>query len=379
MGYTEFQVNLKDFDKPKLDGVSGILRVMNDEEFLRSSIESSISFLDELIIIYNETSKKSIEIIREMQSVYPEKIKVFEYTPKLYVGELSDEDYKYVKSLPADSVHLLANYCNFALSKCSYKYVMKIDSDQIYFSEKIKLLTSRYKRKGLTEIQFNVVDFVSFFLYVFCLFFVLKLHFLNAQSTQRLLKKLYKGYFKGLLFFIEKFKVPVSLSGVNLFLSKTSSANIYIPLGKPAKRNTTRVPLPLNGIGDTAIFKLSSETYFVPYESSEYNLLTARRHSIIERLVNVGRLLPVGVCWAHFSANRATQIDKLQTELEASPESFTVLNRASVESLDLFRFSHSWKCYQANYFRIISSSIDNEFLLWLKKFYIVDGEVRHED
>ena len=45
MDYSEFQVNISDFDKPKLDGVSGILRVMNDEEFLRTSIESSVSFL----------------------------------------------------------------------------------------------------------------------------------------------------------------------------------------------------------------------------------------------------------------------------------------------------------------------------------------------
>lgn len=59
MDYSEFQVNISDFDKPKLDGVSGILRVMNDEEFLRTSIESSVSFLDELIIVYNETSIKS--------------------------------------------------------------------------------------------------------------------------------------------------------------------------------------------------------------------------------------------------------------------------------------------------------------------------------
>lgn len=376
MDYSEFQVNISDFDKPKLDGVSGILRVMNDEEFLRTSIESSVSFLDELIIVYNETSIKSIEIIQEMKSRYPEKIKVYKYLPKLYIGELTEKDYLYAKSLPENSVHLLANYCNFALSKCNFRYVMKIDSDQIYFSNRMKLLTSRYRKKKTSKFEYKFVDFISFFIYVLCMFCVLKLHFFNAEKFDVLFKRLYYGYFKGLLFFIEKFKIPVSLSSVNLFLPEKSRSTIYIPLGKPTKKSIY-VPLPFNGVGDTAIFKLSSKTHFVPFESPGYNFANARRYSIIERLQNVSRLLPVGVCWAHFSANRETSIYKLQAELKSCPENFTALKTTSLNSLNLFRYSNSWERYQANYYRIILPSLDNKFLVWLSNFFIANNEIRH--
>lgn len=376
MDYSEFQVNINEFDKEKLDGVSGILLVMNDEEFLRTSIESSIGFLDELIIVYNETTKKSIEIIQEMKRKYPEKIKVYKYLPKLYIGELNEKDYLYARSLPENSIHLLANYCNYALSKCNYKYVMKIDSDQVYFSNKMKLLTSLYKTEK-SQFKYKLGDFISFFIYVLCMFCVLKLHLFNAEKFSVIFKKLYKGYFNGLLFFIEKFKIPVSLSGVNLFLPNKSNSAIYIPLGKPTKKSA-HVPLPFNGIGDTAIFKLSSKVRFVPFESPAYNFANARRYSIIERLQNVGRLLPVGVCWAHFSANREASIHKLQAELESCPENFAMLKITSLDSLNLLRFSNSWERYQANYYQMILPSLNNQFLAWLTNFFIVNNEIRHK-
>ena len=372
MDDSKFQVNFEDFDRPRLDGVSGILRVMNDEKFLRSSIESSLSFLDELIIVYNETSKESIEIIQEMARKYPEKIKVYEYTPKLYVGELSEKDYLFVKSLPENSVHLLANYCNFALAKCSYNYVMKIDSDQIYFAKKMKLLVSRYKKKSEHKIKYSFTDFISFFVYILSAILIFKLRLLNATKVKTILEKLYKGYFRGTLFFIEKFKIPVSLSGVNLFLPKESNySKIYIPLGNSHKN--VSIPLPFNGIGDTAIFKLTSRTHFVPVKSS------VRQNSIIERLQNVGSLLPVGVCWAHFSANREMSIQRLKKEFESCPSSFTALKIASLEVLNLFRYANSWDWYQANYYRLISPSLDKEFLVWLTKFFVANNEVRHKD
>ena len=98
------------------NGVSGIMRVKNDAEFIEASIDSCIEALDELIIVYNDCSDSSPELIYKKQKQYPEKIKVYEYSHKIYSINLTKEEYEYAKSLPSDSPHLLCNYYNFALS-----------------------------------------------------------------------------------------------------------------------------------------------------------------------------------------------------------------------------------------------------------------------
>ena len=48
-------------------GVSGIMRVKNDAEFIKASVESCIDALDELIIVYNDCSDNSPQVIEEMR------------------------------------------------------------------------------------------------------------------------------------------------------------------------------------------------------------------------------------------------------------------------------------------------------------------------
>ncbi len=49
----EFHVDISRLALDRTPGVSGILRVKNDAEFLEECIESCIPALDELIIVYN--------------------------------------------------------------------------------------------------------------------------------------------------------------------------------------------------------------------------------------------------------------------------------------------------------------------------------------
>ena len=120
MDYSEFRVNFKDFDRPRPIGVSGILRMMNDEEFLESSIESCVNCLDELIVVYNETSPESLAIINRMKRKYPDKIRVYKYLPELYNGNLSQEEFDaamlrhsdYVTSHTATLSHSTKRFCH---------------------------------------------------------------------------------------------------------------------------------------------------------------------------------------------------------------------------------------------------------------------------
>ena len=380
MEYSEFCVNFKDFDRPRKEGISGILRVMNDEEFLESSIESCIDCLDELVVVYNKTSPESIAIIERMVEKYPDKIRVYKYLPKLYSGNLTQKEFELAKNLPSNSIHLLANYCNYALSKCNYRFVMKIDSDQIYHTDRLREIVKGYRAKS--EISscslFDYCVFVCFLFYTVC---VLKLHFPAYTFLSEAGTKLFPRYFKVVLFLIRKYRVSVSLSGMNLYLPPLKiigKSEVYMPLGKIFDNSRAILP-PFNGIGDTPIFELTSETYFIPFVCSQYDQINGRKQSIIERLCHVRHLLPVGVCWAHFSSNRMSNSDDQLNKFRKFSNYF--LNLKTVDQVDrnffqqLFLFSKTWDNYQKRYYHIVSFSIDQSFLSWLSTFTLDNHKV----
>ena len=43
-----------------MKGVSGIMRVKNDGEFIAASIKSCIDALDELVVVYNDCTDNSV-------------------------------------------------------------------------------------------------------------------------------------------------------------------------------------------------------------------------------------------------------------------------------------------------------------------------------
>lgn len=124
--YDEFKVDITTFDEPRKPGISAILRIKNGAEFLRSSIETHIPYYDEIIACYNDCTDNTAEILHELKEKYPEKIKVFEYLPKVH-PIFSDAH----NSCATDNVHSLANFYNYTLSKTSYKIATKLDDDHI--------------------------------------------------------------------------------------------------------------------------------------------------------------------------------------------------------------------------------------------------------
>ena len=145
-------------------GVSGIMRVKNDAQFVQQSIDSCIDALDELIIVYNDCTDNSAALILEKQSQYPDKIKVYEYKYKVYSINLSKMEYEFAKKLPPDSPQLLCNYYNYALSKVSYKYAMKIDADQLYFSKKLQSTCDMVREAEKMKFNFRAILGLVFFL-----------------------------------------------------------------------------------------------------------------------------------------------------------------------------------------------------------------------
>lgn len=319
-----FNVDVSTLARNRHSGVSGMMRVKNDAEFIEQCIKSCISALDELIIVYNDCSDSSPEIIRAMQNKYPDKIKIYEYVPDILSFNLTPEQYQLYNEGKIDKINTLANYYNYALSKTTRKYVLKIDADQIYFTERLNYICDIYRNRikpAFPKLK-EFLSFVEIFLYLRSKAFKYK-----DFGQEDII-----SYLKVTDYLVSKFKFPVSLSGINIF---RYGPEVLVPIGKIKDKST--ILSPYNGVGDHLIFEVSDETYFVPYECKEYNLMIASKRSIIERLRPIKHVLRYGLMWFHLNMNRKSIRNVQIANIENNPESFIPIKRFCKEPFSKIR------------------------------------------
>jgi len=110
-------------------GLSGFMRIKNGEDWLKESVESHLPYFNEIVAVYNGCTDRTEETLLDLKSRFPEKIKIVHYEPEVYpVGS------ELHKSVPADSLHSVANYYNYALSQTKYRVVTKLDDDHLAIS-----------------------------------------------------------------------------------------------------------------------------------------------------------------------------------------------------------------------------------------------------
>ena len=288
-------------------GLSGLMRVMNDAQTLASSIDSCVEALDELIITYNDCTDESPQIIEQKRQQYPDKIIVLPYPYHVLGINLSDEEYEFAKALPEDSPHLLASYYNNALKHVNYKYVVKIDADQIYFTDKLRILRDDLV-KGV-KLSFTDKIFGKFTYSVFC----------TKRGNWRIWSKYHpihhlqyvfvpmfkKQYYKFAVNELLQGKAHLSFSGINIFLYD----NIWhSPLGVETKGAKW---WPYNGVGDTLVFEASEDTYYVPWDKVDYQT-TDGKHTLIEKFqrpkLEIGIL---GYYWFHLKLMQKDVYDEI--------------------------------------------------------------------
>lgn len=285
-------------------GISGIMRVKNDGCFIEACVESCIDALDELIIVWNDCTDNSADEIEKVRQRYPDKIRTYEYKYKVYSVGLTKEEYEYAKSLPKDSPHLLCNYYNFALSKVTCQYALKIDADQIYVTNKLKTLCDSYRCKNKNQ-HMSIIEFLSFHFIWYYRKLDFKLH--NRLKLPCTLKKiLYKKYLSYIYKLIERKKVCTSLSGINVFYKDDKW---YIPLGAIGEK--INILPPFNGVNDHLLFKVSKDTYYEPFESTQYNNMRSETYSLIETFKCPYKLYNVGYFWYHLNQNRLSVRNKI--------------------------------------------------------------------
>lgn len=281
----DYYVDMSFLKKERPVGVSGLLRVKNDACFLSDCIDSCISALDELIICYQDCMDNAPEIIRKKQQQYPDKVKVYYYAPPVYCWGLTEEETKYAFSLPDTSVHKLCNYYNYTLSKATYRYVMKIDSDQIYFTEKLKRYCDAYRKEGLVKMSLGdylVKHYAKIYRNVARKYPVLfKVNqFSLIPGVRCMIMKQYESY---LLKEIINNKYALSLSGINLGYEQRRWGICLLN------------KYPFNGVGDHLIFCTTENTFYTTVSGAEQP---------IERMKYMETVLRGGWFWYHLQGMR---------------------------------------------------------------------------
>lgn len=136
-GKTEYNID-SDWHSDREYGVSAMLRVGNEEEWIGPCLESILNFFDEIVITV-DCDDRTLKVIESFNSP---KIAVYEYPFDINPNGPGHDDY------PVDSVHDRAYYYNWSLSKTTMTHVSKWDADMIMLPE---FATDEFKRRVLNS------------------------------------------------------------------------------------------------------------------------------------------------------------------------------------------------------------------------------------
>lgn len=373
MDFKNFRVNPNSFSADRPIGVSGFLRVKNDAEFLRVSVESCLPALDELVIVYNACTDNSPEIIRELEKLYPNKVKVYEYEPRIYSHNLSKDEYDFIKSQDSFSPHLLSSYYNFALSKTSYKYAMKIDADQIYDTDELVKLCGAYRSSK--RVHLNPIKLICFIY----LYFALILYKKSGFKLPFISRNSFAAYREMLIKLVAKYKIPIFFSGINMIYLKNEW---FTPLGQKLSSGINILP-PYNGLTDHPVFPVSEKIYFEPIEMESYNKLNAFSYTIIEQFVGLKRCLPYGFMWVHLNASRKSIIDKVTQSYTLNSDRFCPSNlfiKTKSKELSVTTDVDILSIQNRKFYSFLHDVMDTSyFAKYIKKYSIEDGILTHKN
>lgn len=288
------------------------MRVKNDGMFIERCIESCIDALDELIVVHNDCTDNSVEEIEKMREKYPDKIKRYEYPHRVMGVGLTKEEYQFVKDLPEGSPYLLSTYCNFALSKVTTPYALKIDADQVYFTETLKEWCDFIRNCEPQKLTLKVLVGKMFDKY-FSLYRLLSLKCNKVMPLLPtwLLKMFYPTYISYAKYAFSHDKACFSMSGLNVL----ETENIMIPMGHQAGDWVSGIPF--NGEGDTVMFKIKDSTYFA--KMPDYS---TRKDSLVEQFIHPYKIMYVGFFWTHIRVMRPSSYLQAMNILKVDPNSY---------------------------------------------------------
>lgn len=122
----DFLFRPQQLTSPRLPGISAVMRIKNGAEFLEATIRSHLVYFDEIVACYNDCADQTAQILTQLATEFPDKIRVFHYEPQVH-PILSTAH----ASTETSCLHSMANYYNYALAQCRYQLAVKLDDDHL--------------------------------------------------------------------------------------------------------------------------------------------------------------------------------------------------------------------------------------------------------
>ncbi|MDD9858401.1 MAG: hypothetical protein OXU96_10205 [Gammaproteobacteria bacterium] len=139
--FSEFQFDPRTLAGPRRPGISAYMRIKNEQQLVRIAVMSHIDHYDEIIACYNGCTDDTERILHDLAAQYPRKLKVMHYQPKVHPPNSREH-----AQTADNSVHSLANYYNWALSKTTRQVAVKLDADHLAIAGKLSALTAAIRR-----------------------------------------------------------------------------------------------------------------------------------------------------------------------------------------------------------------------------------------
>ncbi|HAX78026.1 MAG TPA: hypothetical protein DCY88_19945 [Cyanobacteria bacterium UBA11372] len=149
-------INLSSFEpQNRLDGISGVMLIHNEAEFLSQVIETWIDAVDELAIAFNNCTDNSPQIIEEYERNYYPKIRAFHYLHEVYSPNTQEQ----LESDESD-IRSFCHYANFTISQTRYKTCVLINGDHVGIPERLKSIYQFLQKNPLqnTALFFSGVN-----------------------------------------------------------------------------------------------------------------------------------------------------------------------------------------------------------------------------
>jgi hypothetical protein len=109
--------------------ISAMLRVRDEEEFLHAAVSSIADLVDEIVLVDNQSTDRTPEIVRQLASEHSDKVAVHAYPHP--VARVGAEQAAAARGRREAGVRTLAEYYNWCLARCREPFVLKWDGDMI--------------------------------------------------------------------------------------------------------------------------------------------------------------------------------------------------------------------------------------------------------
>jgi hypothetical protein len=127
------------------NGYSFLIRIKNEESTIEKCIIDIIDLADEIIIVDNNSSDNTLNIILELEKKYKN---IFVYQYKIDVPRCGKEHSENYLKGGLLSNNTLTNYYNWTLSKATYNKKIKWDGDFYAIKENCKELLDEYRNSN---------------------------------------------------------------------------------------------------------------------------------------------------------------------------------------------------------------------------------------